>query len=223
MAQQKIGAMHDGIQFFLIYSSFVVIIPFIAAILNYNKFRQSWQRYLTALIVCDFLTELVGHICFFLKINNNFLWPIFIPVEFGLLTTIYKYALYPLPLTRLLPYLIIIFTGCVIIDWIIEHRSGLSPLPHFFEGVVIQLLALLYYYRFLRTGKNSFRAEPLVWLSAGLIIYFASDSIIFLFSNYLQFFSKSFNHDIWFIHAVFNVILYGCYTVVLCLSRQSSI
>ncbi|MBS7564773.1 hypothetical protein KHS38_10185 [Mucilaginibacter sp. Bleaf8] len=204
-------------QTFLIYSSVVVVVPFSAAIIQYKKMEQAW-RSLAILIFFDFFTEAIGHILYFLKISNHFLWPIFIPVEFALLTWIYKFELKKMTVARLMPFVTLLFTIYVFVDWLMAPKGDLSALPHFTEGVLILLLVMCYYYKNLSTLiETHLERQPMFWLSTGLFIYFSANSVIFIFSNYIQSFSLHFFNLIWFTHSIFNVLLYIFYTLTVCL------
>jgi len=211
--------MHSALQNFLIYSSFAVIVPFFAGIIRFRKLEQP-LRYLAILIFFDFATEAAGHVLFFLKLSNQFLWPIFIPIEFGLLAWIYRYELRGMIVNRLIPLLIILFTVYVFVDWIKAKEGGLSAIPHFIEGVLILFFVLCYYYKNLKTVVMHLERQPMFWLSTGLFIYFSADSVIFIFSNYIQAFSEHFNNQVWLIHALFNILLYVFYTLALCLTLK---
>lgn len=215
--------MHNALQIFLIYSSFTVIIPFVAAVWRFSKIQPLLQ-YLAVLIFFDFLTEVISHVCFFLKINNNFLWPIFISIEFGLLSLVYRSALQPMFVTRIIAYVIPLFVTYALVNWLSEKRGRLSAMPHFLEGIVVLFLVLCYYYKMLRTSVPvHLRHEPIFWLSTGLFFYFSVDSVIFIFSNYIQSFSQHFNNQIWCIHAVFNIVLYVFYTLAICSTPEKQI
>src|ERR1700761_8969317 len=100
--------MSDGLRNFLIYSSFAVIVPFLAAIIRFKKLGYP-LRYLAILIFFDFLTEATSHILFFFQLNDQFLWPIFIPIEFALLAWLYRFELRNMIVGRAIPLLIILF------------------------------------------------------------------------------------------------------------------
>jgi hypothetical protein len=213
--------MRNALQNFLIYSSFVVIAPFLAAIIRFKKLEYP-LRYLAILIFFDFFTEAAGHVLFFFKMNNHFLWPVFIPIEFGLLGWIYRLELRQMIIARLIPLLIVFFTAYVLIDWICAKQGGLSPVPHFIEGVLMLYFVLCYYYKNLKAPLvMHLERTRMFWLSTGLFIYFSADSIIFIFSNYLQSFSLHFFDQVWVIHAIFNVLLYVFYTLALCLTPKN--
>jgi hypothetical protein len=215
--------MHTGLQTFLIYSSFAVIIPFAASALRISKLQQP-LRYLAILIFFDFLSEVIIHTCFFLKINNNFLWPIFISIEFGLLSWIYKKELQPTLVARAITYLIPVFITYTLMNWFDNRHAGLSAIPHFIEGIIILFFVLCYYYKMLKTPVPlQLKHQPMFWLSTGLFIYFSIDSVIFIFSNYIQSFSQHFNNQVWFVHAIFNIILYIFYTLAICSTPEKQV
>lgn len=209
--------MNSAFQTFLIYSSVVVIVPLLAAVMRFKKMDQAW-RSLALLIFVDFLVEAIGHVLYFLKISNHFLWPIFILIEFTLLARIYKTEFKKMAISRFIPVVTLLFIAYVIADWLMAPRDDLSALPHFTEGVLILLLVLCYYYKNLSSFiETQLERQPMFWLSTGLFIYFSANSVIFIFSNYIQMLSLSFFNLIWFTHSIFNILLYIFYTLTVCL------
>lgn len=209
--------MNSAFQTFLIYSSVVVIVPFLVAVIRFKKMDQAW-RSLALLIFFDFLVEAIGHILYFLKISNHFLWPIFILIEFTLLARIYKSEFKKMAVSRFIPIVTLLFIAYVIADWLMAPNDDLSALPHFTEGVLILLLVLCYYYKNLSSFiETPLERQPMFWLSTGLFIYFSANSVIFIFSNYIQMLSLNFFNLIWFTHSIFNILLYIFYTLTVCL------
>jgi len=209
--------MNSAFQTFLIYSSVVVIVPFLVAVIRFKKMDQAW-RSLALLIFFDFLVEAVGHVLYFMKISNHFLWPIFILIEFTLLARIYKTEFKKMAISRFIPIVTLLFIAYVIADWLMAPNDDLSALPHFTEGVLILLLVLCYYYKNLSSFiETQLERQPMFWLSTGLFIYFSANSVIFIFSNYIQMLSLNFFNLIWFTHSIFNILLYIFYTLTVCL------
>jgi multisubunit Na+/H+ antiporter MnhB subunit len=209
--------MNGVSQTFLIYSSFVVIVPFLVAVVRFKKMDQVW-RALALLIFFDFLAEAIGHVLYFLKISNHFLWPIFITIEFTLLARIYQSEFRKMAIGRFIPIVTLLFITYVIADWLMAPDGDLSAIPHFTEGVLILLLVMCYYYKNLSSLlETRLEHQPMFWLSTGLFIYFSANSVIFIFSNYIQMLSLQFFNLIWFTHAIFNILLYIFYTLTVCL------
>jgi hypothetical protein len=204
-------------KYFLICSGFTVLIPVSITIVRLNMMVWKW-RFLAILIFIDFLAEVIGHILYFLKISNHFLWPVFIPVEFCLILWIYKSELDIMGIGRTVPLLTILFPVYVLVDWIFSKTGGLSAIPHFIEGILILCLVMCFYVNCMRSDMElHIERQAMFWLSTGLCIYFAANSVIFLFSNYIQSFSLHFFNQVWFIHAVFNILLYLFYSLTVCL------
>lgn len=209
--------MNGASQTFLIYSSVVVIVPFLFAVMRFKKMEHAW-RSLALLIFFDFLVEAISHVLYFLQISNHFLWPIFILIEFTLLARIYKSEFKKMAIGRFIPIVTLLFITYVIADWLMAPKDDLSAIPHFIEGVLILLLVLSYYYKNLNSLIDTqLERQPMFWLSTGLFIYFSANSVIFIFSNYIQMLSLQFFNLIWFTHSIFNILLYIFYTLTVCL------
>ena len=58
------------------------------------------------------------------------------------------------------------------------------------------------------------------WVSAGVILYFAGNSLIFLTSNLTLFYSRELSLTVWAVHALLYSLLNGFYIVALCVTPQ---
>ena len=81
-------------------------------------------------------------------------------------------------------------------------------------------LALLYLGRLLRPPLTlaPLEREPMFWVSAGAVLYFAGSSLIFLTSNLTLFYSRELSLTVWAIHALLYSFLNGFYIVALCVN-----
>jgi hypothetical protein len=208
--------MHSFLKLFFVYSAIVVLIPVIAGIMRFKKLEHPIQ-YLAILVFADFSAEVITHIFYLLKLNNHFVWPFFISIEYGLIVWIYCFSLKPVLLAKVFIASIPIFTCFVFLNWIASGRIGLSVVPRFIESVVVLFLVLSFFYSTLKNLTTThLERQPMFWLSTGLFIYFSGDIIIFIFSNYMLSYSEQFNTEVWFIHSILNIILYIFYTLAIC-------
>ncbi|RYU78045.1 hypothetical protein [Hymenobacter persicinus] len=183
------------------------------------------MRWLTGLVWFGLLMELVSRWMMLQKMPNLILSPLDTLAEFVGLTWIYGRELRPWPITRYVPAAIGLFavlTGISIFTQL--HSVQFSPVQHSIESITLLVLALLYLYKLSHgTAVRQLEREPMFWVSAGVLLYFAGDVLIFIFSNYLlQQYSRAVNIQVWAVHAVLFMILCSCYTIALWLSPRPS-
>lgn len=175
-------------------------------------------RALTLLACFDALMELLNYVLLWLNLPNLFLMPLVLVGELGLLLLVYGRALQSNTFWRLAPWgfgLLVAYAplGSVLAPGTIEYWPSLRVVAN----LVPLLLAGLYFRQLLnelRVARLS--ADPLFWLSIGLVLYTLGDLLIGLFSNYLfSTFSHELNRAVWFIHTFLNIVLYFCYCVAL--------
>ena len=85
-------------------------------------------------------------------------------------------------------------------------------------------LALLYLGRLLRPPLTlaPLEREPMFWVSAGAVLYFAGSSLIFLTSNLTLLHSRELSLNVWAVHALLYSFLNGFYIVALCVNPVSA-
>lgn len=180
-------------------------------------------RYLWILVLFGFMTDLLSRILILLRLGNLFLSVIYIPVEFGLLATMYRHELSDSRTAKIIPFLTAGFAGYAFFEIITGKLQGFNREERFVEGFLILFFVIQYLYRVLKK-LNIFHLEyaPMFWLSAGLIIYFPCDIIVFTFSEYIfSSYSTTFNLQLWDIHAILTMILYIFYTLTLTIPQRN--
>ena len=196
-------------------------IAMITGFLRYRKLERPLQLLLW-LVVFGFMTDLLSRILWYYRINNLFLIILYIPVEFALLASIYRYELKGTRMARVIPWLIMLLGAYSLYEILSGRAKGFSPEARFAEGFLILCFVLLYLSHTLRKlSTNHLEYAPMFWLSTGLFIYSACDIIIFIFSNYiLSSYSEKFNLQLWDIHAILTIVLYLFYTLALWISPK---
>jgi hypothetical protein len=151
---------------------------------------------------------------------NLFLAPLDTAIEFTLLALMYRRALRPLAIARYLPAVIGLFLlGTALTYTPRLDTAEFSPVQHFIESLVLLGLALLYFRQLLRPPITLAPLEhtPMFWVSAGAVLYFAGNSLIFLTSNITLWHSRELSLSVWAIHALLYGFLNIFYLVALCL------
>jgi hypothetical protein len=198
----------------------------VAGVVGVVRFRRldATMRGLLALVGCGLLMETVAHILQWQHRPNIFLTPLDAALEFALIAWMYRRTLQPWPLTRYLPAIIGLFWLFTVVSYVLQSQLvQFSPVQRFIESLLVLLLVLLYFYK-LGHDEVVFQLErePMFWVSAGLLLYFAGNVLIFISSNYLLQFSQQLNQQVWAVHAVLYMLLCSCYTLALWLSPRTS-
>ena len=152
---------------------------------------------------------------------NLFLAPIDTAIELTLLGLTYQRALSPLAVARCVPLGIGLFlagTACSYAPRL--DTAQFSPVQHFIESMAVLALAVGYLWQLLRPPLTlaPLEREPMFWVSAGAVLYFAGNSLIFLTSNLTLFYSRELSLTVWAIHALLYSFLNGFYIVALCVN-----
>ncbi|WP_345056623.1 hypothetical protein [Hymenobacter glaciei] len=149
---------------------------------------------------------------------NLFLAPIDTAIELTLLALMYRRALWPLAVARYLPLGIGLFLLGTALTYVPRlDTAQFSPVQHFIESVAILVLAGLYLWQLLQppTTLAPLEHEPMFWVSAGVLLYFAGNCLIFLTSNITLFHSRELSMTVWTVHALLYSFLNGFYIVAL--------
>ncbi|RZK30165.1 MAG: hypothetical protein EOO61_19625 [Hymenobacter sp.] len=209
--------MHLSIQEFVFL---LALLPEVLAVtvgaIRYKRLQAS-MHYLVVLVSVGLVTDIILRILGHHKINNHFVIALYIPVEFWLLSNIYRKELKLRRIQTVVTWTAVGLTLYSLWAGLIRGDPGLSPVGRFLEGIFILGLVLLYFHQTLKhLTIRHLESAPLFWLSAGLFIYFACDVLIFIFSNFILYsYSKLFNYQLWGLHAVLTILLYFFYTLAL--------
>lgn len=196
----------------------------IAAGMAFKRYRQADRplKLLCWMIFFALLTESSSRVFWFFKVSNLFLWPIYIAVEFALLTWMYSLVLDQKWLTALRGWMLGVFTVIVLVRELGQHGQSvwIDNAGRSIESVVVILLALAYFYKVFQELKvQNLLLEPFFWVSAGLLLFFSGNFLIFIFMSFILLYSKSLNDQIWVIHALMNYMLYITYAIALWVGR----
>lgn len=152
-----------------------------------------------------------------LRHNNLFLMPVYAVGELALLALVYHRTLPASPTRRSLPWLVASFALYVGLDSLdLASLRSFRPGQQVVQGLLVLLLVALYFRQLLNELQiKSLPQEPMFWVSAGLALYYAGYLQIALFSNYLLRYSHQLNMNVWAVHSVLFMLLYGCYALAL--------
>lgn len=179
-------------------------------LLSITLFLSVWKNRGTSLSIFSILlsisliTEIINYTLYKILRNQNienFIYQIYIPMEFILLTLIFQKNTVEDRKRNMLPYILIIF---LFIDILILGFLGFNIFPGqilnvegFFVTIIsVNLLLNLPFHINIPVYKN-----PLLWIGTGLLLYYSSSFIYNGLYNYL-FFYKPQVHN-----ALYNVMM----------------
>ncbi|SDG36723.1 hypothetical protein SAMN04487996_1183 [Dyadobacter soli] len=196
----------------------------VAAWMALRRYRGADRpvKLLCWLIFFALLIESISRIFWFFKVSNLFLWPIYITVEFALLTWMYSLVLDQKWLTTVRGWMLAAFTAIVLVRELGQQGQSvwIDNAGRSIESVVVILLALSYFYKVFQELKvQNLLVEPFFWVSAGLLLFFSGNFLIFIFMNFILLYSKNLNDQIWVIHSLMNYMLYITYAIALWVGR----
>lgn len=208
----------------IIFIAYIVLA--LAAMVGSWRFRQlpTNLRYLVGLVWLEAATEVISTTLHFYHTPNLFINHIFAAGEFWLLALVYDKTLHAPAFSRVRPWLVGIFVGYCILDSILAPEvARFKPTLQLIESALLLGIVGLYFRKLLHELRIArLERDPMFWVSVGLVVNHLGKSQIYLFSNYLlAHYSNQLNLNIWAIHALLLVVLYGCYLVALWIRPQN--
>ena len=204
-------------------NQYAALVPVVSATLvGAVRFRhlKPALRVLAYLIFFALLMEVVSRMLAARQKPNLFLLPIDTLVEFGALAWMYRRALQPSALSRWLPAVIAVFSLASLLSYanpVSLYRFNTQQ--RFVESLLVLGLVLVYFYKVIRElVVVHLEREPMFWVSVGLLLYFAGNVFIFVSSNYVLQHSTALSHQLWAIHSLLYMVLFGLYTWALWIS-----
>ena len=214
--------MHLSMQQLVLRLTLVPVV--VAAIIGLVRFRRlpTNLRYLTGLIGWVLPLNLLVFLLIYLHRSNLFLMPIYAVGEFWLLALVFQHTLQSPAFTRAVPWLVGSFGAYALFDSVAAGTlDQFRPGQQVIQSILCLLLVGLYFRKLLRELRVlELRREPMLWVSAGLLIYYLGYLQIAIFSNYLLNYSHQLNANVWMIHSLLFILLYSCYSLALWLPRQ---
>ncbi len=204
-------------------SEFATIPAVVVMALKWHKLSQS-QRYLALMIVVITINQLLASSLLGLSEGNNLpLYHIYILVEGPALLLLYrkrfKEEQIRKNLTRVAYLLISVVLGNALF---IQGWNNLPTFSRTLEAVILVALALYYLRYIFKEQKIKYLSVSFwFWLSSGLLIYFSSNLLLFIFTNVVKEGADELFVGVWSIHAALNFVLYGFYSIAfLCLDQE---
>lgn len=194
---------------------YTVAIPAIVGLLRYRALIQQ-QRAILLLVWLSAFTEGVARWLAYQSWNQTPVYLSFTIMEFLLLTFAFSQGLQPMVSKRTLGGIVLGFLLFLGVDMIwLSGMTNFNSYSTAVEGLILISFCLLFFYKTLTELKiEHLEREPLFWISAGVMLYFASNLFIFLFTNYVKA-SRMTLFVMWGIHGIFGILLNLFYSIAL--------
>ncbi len=199
--------------------------PLIVGIIRYKKLSFAQQFFVGFLLLIG-LNQLAAAIVSDVLLKSNLpLYHLYILMEGICIFLLYtKRFQGSLKTNKTVIWAIGGFASVVVVNGI--FIQGIFALPNWsrsLESILIIGVSLYYFYFIFKEGKIKYLDRSFwFWMSSGLLIYFSSNLMLFVFTNMLTHRNDQLFLGVWSIHAVLNVVLYGFYTLALLCQDQES-
>lgn len=192
----------------LIYLAYIVpaavCIPLIAGWWRYRRL-PGYARLILAYLVIAGIVNVIASLLAVRRINNMPVLHIYTLVEFVLLAVFYKMTLEG-KIKKFIPWLIGAFALlCIAYATYFGSIYAYNIIPRSLESFIIGGLAVIFFFTQMNTDIRSI--EPLLWINAGLLLYFSGSFLLFLFSEVLSR-AGTVNNLAWIMHATLVLLMY---------------
>lgn len=212
-------------RYFIITTSFYIILPALLGCLLFNKLKIEF-KILTIYLIIFSLVEGVGHFLGLQKINTLFLIHIFSPIELILYTFIFNIHFQNWLPKNIIPIGLIIFTTLSILNSIFIQPINTFPTYFLYlEFTTLILLSLTYFYQvFTELKVEKLWEDGMFWFSTGLLFYYSGTMILFLSSNYLnKTYPDAFAFFYSLVQGICHLLIYSLFIVAIWMGRKKSI
>lgn len=155
------------------------------------------------------------------RINNLFLFHLYTPIEFGLLSIILSLINSRKKTKLIINGICILFIlFCIFSALFIEPLSAFNSIARGIEGVLAIVLSIYFFYAlFNDDDTKDLLKYPYFWLFSGWLIYFSGTFFLFMYANNQGIATLTYP----IIHSVLNIFLNLVYIYVLWLGSRKSI
>ncbi len=196
-------------------STFIPLVPILLSLILFKRFIPT-QRRLVYVVIMAFLADITAYIFWQTWQNNNPVYHVYAVVEFYLILRIFKFELRSFFSNTKFMIVFATFLVYAIINalaWqnIFTFNSNVTTASAF----LMLVLVFIYFFSLLQKEKlEPLGRIPIFWISAGLMLYFSTNLVLFFISKN-EVFALENGFTIWSVHAIVNIILFCFYTYAL--------
>lgn len=207
----------------IIISSLSIVVPSILGALLWPKLNKVEQGLARLLFVIGVLQVVVFVLSGIFTISNLPIYHVYLMLEINLLFLIYYFGIHQKKNTY-------VAWGVLAVSFVLMLANGLwgqtfMTFPAYMrslESLVAILLAISYFRLILRsTVPLTLGRDPAFWISCGILIYYTTNLLLFMYGNYIQEQAPLVFDSIWRIHSYLNLVLYFAYTIALLCRKKT--
>jgi len=193
------------------YSAFI---PLIAAIINYKYIQKSLTSIFILLIIA-IVVEVVGKLLREKGENNFFLFHGFTIIEFTLLSLFYYNFFKKYFNSLFIIVLIFGFVGVAFVDYKINGLNDMDSFSGSTECLILTIYSLyLFYFVLQKLVFSNLLSQPVFWINSAVLLYFAGNLLLFIFSNDLLKTDLTKHYLLWAVIHSFCNIFYNLFLTV---------
>jgi len=187
-------------------SVYTTFIPLVVALIV-NKYLKAEYKLLFIYVAIAIIVEILTTYLNDRAINNFFIFRFFSLVEFTLFSLFY-YSFFRKYFNSIIILCIIpIFAAVAFVDYKINGLNEMDSFTTSVECILLGAYSLyLFYFVLQRLIFKNLLSEPIFWINSAVLLYFAGDLLLFLFSNDLLKTDIKKHEFLWgFIHSFCNM------------------
>ena len=160
------------------------------------------------LCVISFFLDGAARVFWVLKMPNLWLGHLNTLIEFLLIANAYRLVLNGNPSLGFMRWLMIGFTVLAVGNsMILQDLYQFNTYIKVVEAILLISLSLSFFYQLLKQlTVHRLERLPFFWINSAVLLYFSSSLFVFIYSNYILFYSYELGITIWFIHALFFIL-----------------
>ncbi len=194
---------------FILYSSFVVLLPLLVAVLRYRCLTPA-LRMIGVYVLLGTFVQGIAAMMSANKQNNLPLLHLYTILEFTCFVWFYRLLEKNFIKNSIFVGLVIGFPILAILNALfLQSIYEFNTYARSLESILLIMLALVWYYRALEELKiQRLQDDAVFWINTAILLYFSGSALLFGFSNYTLSFQKPLKVYIWAFHALFSTLLY---------------
>ena len=199
---------------FFEYSPWILFLPVILSLRNYNKYPAELKT-LTFYLLISLCTQVISFILWKNKQNNLPLLHIYTLLEFVTLLGFYFFILKTFLSSVVFKVLGVAFVLFAISDSLfIENLYTFNTFSRSVEALIFIFFAMCW---FIKIVSSPITEDPsrnsIIFINSGLLLYFGGSIVLFSFRNFITLMALHLRLNIWSIHTLLAVILYILITI----------
>ncbi|TWR25235.1 hypothetical protein FPZ43_17345 [Mucilaginibacter pallidiroseus] len=204
-------------KFFVLYISVIVpataLIPLVAGLLHFGKLSKP-SKIIWNFVLFSAVLNLTNILLQYVMHNTQFMLHGYTAVEFAMLSAYFACFFTPKQQKAVAVIAVLFFIGCVINAMYLQDIGAFNTYTRTLESLI--LIGYIIYFQYLQGNKldtGKWGDDSNNWLSVGILIYYASSSLMFAFTNYLVAISIRVFEMVWTAHCTILAIEYILFTI----------